>query len=114
VSLEINTRMNGGVVIVDLIGRVTLGAETGQLRATVADLIKKGQTKLVLNLAELSYADSAGLGELVGAHTAVRGAGGALKLVKVGGRALELLQLTRLATLFEFFDNEPDAVKAFE
>ena len=113
-SLQINTKMVGEVVVVQLVGRLTLGDETGRLRSVIADLVKKGYIKLLLNLEQLEYADSAGLGELVGVFTTVRNAGGAMKLVSVGGRALDLLQLTRLATLFEFFDSESAALVTFD
>lgn len=112
-SLRIDVREVNGVVIVDLSGKITLGEATGHLRECIRTLIGGGRRKIVLNLKNLSYMDSAGLGELIGAFTSVTNAGGILKLLNVGGRALDLLQMTRLMTLFEFFDDEELAVGSF-
>lgn len=113
-SLTINTRELTDVVAVDLAGKLTLGEATGQLRDTIRDLTKAGKTKILLNLKNLEYMDSAGLGELIGAYTTLKNAGGALKMVNVEGRALDLMQVTKLITLFEFFDDEATATKSFE
>jgi anti-sigma B factor antagonist len=112
-SLDISTREVTDVLVVDMAGRVTLGEATGKLRDTIRDLIAKDYKKILLNLEKLEYMDSAGLGELVGAYTTVKNAGGALKMLKVQGRALDLMQVTKLMTLFEFFDDEGDAVKSY-
>lgn len=112
-SVRIQARESGDVAIIQLAGKVTLGEATGKLRESIRNLVAKGYSKVVLNLTETEYLDSAGLGELVGAYTTVVGAGGGMKLVGVGGRALDLLQVTRLATLFEFFDQEAAAVASF-
>ncbi len=109
-SLTINTRERDGVTILDLSGKITLGEATGKLRDTVRALVGEGKKKLVFNLSGLDYMDSAGLGELVGAYTTVANSGGSLGLLKVKGRALDLLQMTRLATLFQLFDDEDTAV----
>lgn len=112
-SIRIQARESGDVAIIQLSGRVTLGEATGKLRESIRSLVDRGYSRFVLNLTETEYLDSAGLGEIVGAYTTVAGAGGGMKLVGVRGRALDLLQITRLATLFEFFDGEAAAVASF-
>jgi anti-sigma B factor antagonist len=112
-SLEIKSREVTDVVVVDLTGKLTLGEATGDLRDTIRELMTKEYKKILLNLENLQYMDSAGLGELVGAYTTVKNAGGTLKMLKVQGRALGLMEVTKLMTLFEFYDDEADAVKSF-
>jgi len=112
-SLTIKTRDKNGAVIVDLDGRLTLGEATGMLRETIRDLIANKKTNIVLNLKNLEYIDSAGLGELVSAYTSAKNAGGQVKMVNVWGRALDLLQVTKLMTLFELYGSEEEAVKSF-
>lgn len=113
-SLTIGTRDVKGVAVVDLSGRVTLGEATGKLRDTIRSLVDAGKKNVLLNLASLDYMDSAGLGELVGAYTTIKNAGGKLKILKAQGRALDLMQVTRLMTLFEFFETEAEAVASFD
>jgi len=113
VSATIKTRDAGDVTIVEVSGRVTLGEATGKLRETVRELINKRRKYILLNLSGVEYMDSAGLGELVGAYTTVTNNGGILKLVGVGGRTLDLLQVTKLLTIFECFDDEATAVRSF-
>ena len=112
-SLTINTRDVTGVMVVDLTGRLTLGEATGKLRSTIHDLVDSGKQKILLNLKKLDYMDSAGLGEMVGAYTTVTNKGGQLKMLNVQGKALDLMQVTRMMTLFEFFDDETEATKSF-
>lgn len=112
-SATIKTREAGDVSIVEVTGRVTLGEATGKLRETVRELINKGRKYIILNLAGVEYMDSAGLGELVGAYTTVTNNGGQLKLVGVGGRTLDLLQVTKLLTVFECYDDEATAARSF-
>ncbi len=112
-SLTIKTRDVTGVTVIELSGRLTLGEATGRLRTTVHDLVDGGKRKIILNLKALDYMDSAGLGELVGAYTTVTNSGGLLKMVNVQGKALDLLQVTRMMTLFEFFNDEAEAAKSF-
>ena len=112
-SVDINTREVGDVIVVDLAGRVTLGEETGQVREAIRVVVAGGNKKVLLNLKDLDYLDSAGLGELVGAYTSVTNAGGEMKLLSAAGRALDLLQVTKLATLFELFEDEATALKSF-
>ena len=111
-SLTANVRQSGGVTIIDLDGRVTLGDATGLLRETVHREADKNP-KIILNLAGVSYMDSAGLGEMVGAHASVTNRKGSIKLLNVQKRLRDLLQITRLATLFESFESEEDAVRSF-
>ncbi len=101
-------------MVADLKGTVTLGEDTGKVRDGVREIVTGGHKKVLLNFSELGYMDSAGLGEIVGAYTTVTNAGGVMKLVGVSGKALDLLQVTRLATLFEVHDNEENAVKSFQ
>ncbi|MCW5980185.1 MAG: STAS domain-containing protein [Bryobacteraceae bacterium] len=112
-SVTLKTRETDGVAILQASGRVTLGEATGQVREAVRNIVAQGHRKVVLNLQNVSYMDSAGLGEVISAYTTMRNQGGDMKLVGVTGRALDLLQVTRLTTLFEFFDNETAAVASF-
>lgn len=113
-SLEVNTRKAAHVTIVDLSGRITLGKDSGQLRETVRELLIKGHKKILLNLDEVNYIDSAGLAELVSSLTATASRGGVLKLLKVQKRVSELMRLTRLSSVFETFNNETEALRSFE
>ena len=113
-SLTIKTHEITDVIAVGLAGRITLGEPTGQLRDTVHKLVADGHKKVLFNLGKVEYMDSAGLGEIVGAYTTIKNSGGVLKMVNVQGRALDLLQITKLMTLFEFFDDEAAAAKSFE
>jgi anti-sigma B factor antagonist len=114
VDIKINTREVEGVTVVDVSGRITLGEETSTLRKTVRDLIDKGKKKIVLNLADVSYIDSSGVGELVASYTAVRKAGGELKLLNLTKKVHDLLQVTKLYTIFDVKDDEFMAVKSFD
>ena len=113
-SVTIKTKETDGVAIIELSGRLTLGEATGKVREAVRGVVTKGHKKVVLNLKEVSYIDSAGLGEVIGAYTSVKNQGGDMKLVGASGRALDLLQVTRLLTLFEFFDDEASAIRSFQ
>jgi anti-sigma B factor antagonist len=112
VSFSITPRRLDGVVILDLSGRITIGEGTAMLRGAVERLLKAGELKLLVNLEEVDYVDSAGLGELVRAFTTVRAGGGQMKLIRLTHRIRDLLQITKLITVFETFDNETDAVKS--
>jgi anti-sigma B factor antagonist len=112
-SLSINTRHSNGVAIVDLDGRITLGEGTGLLRDTVKDALAKGEKNILLNLGSVSYIDSAGLGELVGCSTTVKNAGGTLKLLQLQKKIKDLMQITKLHTIFEVMEDEATAVKSF-
>jgi anti-sigma B factor antagonist len=114
VDVKINTRQVEDVAVIDVSGRITLGEETSALRKAVRDLIDKGKKKIVLNLAEVSYIDSSGVGELVSGYTAVRNAGGELKLLNLTKKVHDLLQVTKLYTIFDIKDDEFMAVKSFD
>jgi anti-sigma B factor antagonist len=112
-SMKLTTREVSGVTILDLGDRITLGEETGRLRDAVREIIVKGSKKIIVNLGEVSYIDSSGLGELVSAFTAVKRAGGELKLLNVTKRVNDLLVITKLVTVFDVSDDEMTAVSSF-
>jgi len=103
----------GNVAIVDLSGRVTLGEGCALVRSTVQDLLKSGNVKLLLNLADVTYMDSAGLGELVGSYASVTNKGGKIKLLNAQGKVAEVLNVTKLYTVFETFTDEAAALRSF-
>jgi anti-sigma B factor antagonist len=113
VSMKATNRQVDGVAIVDMSGRITLGEGSVILRDTIRDLIGKGQKKILLNLGDVTYIDSSGIGELVSAFTAVRREGGELKLLKLTKKVHDLLQITKLYTVFDIKDDEATAIKAF-
>ena len=112
-SMKISVRQLDGITIVDCSGRITLGEGSVTLRDTVRELLAKGQKKILLNLADVNYIDSSGIGELVSAYTTVRNQGGDLKLLKLTKKVHDLLQITKLYTVFDVKDDEAAAVKAF-
>ena len=112
-ALEITQREREGVIILDLKGRITVGPEAGTLRDKITELTQQGTRNLVLNLAGVDYIDSTGLGALVICSTNIRKNGGAVKLVNLNRRNVELLVMTKLATVFEIFNDEQDAVNSF-
>jgi anti-sigma B factor antagonist len=114
VSMKANTRQVDGVMIVDLSGRITLGEGSVILRDTVRDLVGKGNKKILLNLGEVNYIDSSGIGELVSAFTTVRNQGGELKLLNLTKKVHDLLQITKLYTVFDVKDDETAAIKSFK
>ena len=113
-SMKFKTREVDGVTILDLSGRITLGEGSGTLRDAVRDLVSKGSKKIVLNLGNVDYIDSSGLGELVAAYTAVKNSGGDLKLINLTKKVSDLLVITKLATVFDVKDDEASAVASFE
>ena len=112
-SMKFKTREVDGVTILDLSGKITLGEGSGTLRDAVRDIVAKGSKKILLNLGEVTYIDSSGLGELVSAYTAVKNAGGDLKLVNLTKKVSDLLVITKLATVFDVKDDEANAVGSF-
>ncbi len=112
-SVTISTRQVGDVTVIDAAGRITLGEGSSTFRDTIKDLVTKGDKKVLLNLSEVSYIDSSGIGELVSGFTTVSNAGGKLKLVGLTKRVQDLLQITKLYTVFEVFDEEPPALASF-
>jgi anti-sigma B factor antagonist len=112
--MKANTRQVDGIAIVDLSGRITLGEGSVILRDTVRDLVGKGNKKILLNLGEVNYIDSSGIGELVSAFTSVRNQGGELKLLNLTKKVHDLLQITKLYTVFDVKDDETAAIKSFK
>ncbi len=111
--MQIHQRSVGDVTVVDLSGKMTLGEGDELLRDKVNSLIQQGQKKIILNLSEVPYIDSAGLGEIVRTYTTVSRQGGSLKLLNLTKRIQDLLAITKLLTVFETFENEQDAIKSF-
>ena len=114
VNLKTKTRQVDGVAVVDVSGRITLGEETKLLRETIQGLLGEGQKEILLNLGEVSFIDSAGIGELVSAFTSVRNRGGELKLLKLTRRVRDVLQITKLYTVFEIRDDEAASIESFQ
>jgi len=112
-SATIKNRQNGDVSIVDVGGKITLGDGSVAIREAVKALIANGSKKIVLNLGEVTYIDSSGIGELVSAFTTVSNGGGNLKLLNLTKRVQDLLQITKLYTVFEVFNDEAAAVASF-
>ena len=113
-NLKTKTRQVDGIAVVDVSGRITLGEETKLLRETVQRLLGGGEKEILLNLAEVSFIDSAGLGELVSAFTSVRNRGGDMKLLQLTRRVHDLLQITKLYTVFDISDDEAAAIQSFQ
>jgi anti-sigma B factor antagonist len=101
------------VTVIDATGRITLGEGASTFRDTVRDLASKGDKKILLNLSDVTYIDSSGIGELVSGFTTVTNHGGVLKLLGLSKRVKDLLQITKLYTVFEVFDDESTAVRSF-
>ena len=113
-SLQATCREVGDVTLIDFSGKITLGEASAMVRRTVRDLVDRGRRKIVLNLDDVDYIDSAGLGELVSAHTVVRSANGELKLMNLSRRVNDVLQITRLFTVFDVQANEDAALRSFD
>jgi anti-sigma B factor antagonist len=112
-QLKIGVRqLNDGIVVVDCAGRIVFGEETAELRDQVKALITQG-SRIILNLADVTYIDSGGLGTLVALYTTARNAGGAVKLARLTQRVGDLLQVTKLLTVFEVYNSEEEAVQSF-
>jgi anti-sigma B factor antagonist len=112
-SMQIDQRAVGDVVLLDVKGRITMGEGDELLKDKVNSLVNQGHKKIVLNLAEVPYIDSAGLGEIVRTYTTVSRQGGSLKLLSLTKRITDLLSITKLLTVFETFDSENEAVRSF-
>lgn len=112
-SIKTSMRQVDGVTIVDLSGRITLGEGSVVLRDTVRDLVNKGDKRILLNLGDVTYIDSSGIGELVSAFTTVRNQGGELKLLNLTKKVHDLLQITKLYTVFDVKDDETAAIQSF-
>jgi anti-sigma B factor antagonist len=112
VQLKLSTRTVDDILVVDCAGRIVFGEESAELRETVKKLIAQSG-RIVLNLAGVSYIDSGGLGTLVALYTTARSAGGSIKLANLTERVGDLLQVTKLLTVFEVFDSEKGALESF-
>ncbi|MCC6162874.1 MAG: STAS domain-containing protein [Acidobacteria bacterium] len=111
--MQIDERVVGGVTILDLSGKMTLGEGDELLREKIASLVNAGQKHLLLNLEGVPYIDSAGLGEMVRSYTTVSRQGGTLKLLNLTKRIEDLLSITKLLTVFETFDSEAEAIQSY-
>jgi len=112
-KMTASTRLVGGVTIVDLSGRIALGEGSAGLRDLIRNLVSEGNKKILLNLRDVDYIDSSGLGELVSAFTSMRSKGGELKLLNLTKRVHDLLQITKLYTVFDITDDEATSVQSF-
>ena len=113
-ALSIAAREVGKVTVLDVRGRIVLGDEIGDLRKAVHKLVDDGRKRIILNLADVDYIDSSGVGELVGCYTTVRNAGGELKLLNLSQKVQDVLYVTKLYTVFDIKDDEFTAVKSFD
>lgn len=112
-SLSINVRETGNIVILDMNGSITLGESVTALRDEIRELLDSGQINILLNFAGVGYIDSSGLGQLVGGYATVTNRGGQLKLVNLHKKVHELLQVTKLYTVFEIYTSETAALRSF-
>jgi anti-sigma B factor antagonist len=112
-NIMTSTRQVGSVTIVDISGRIVLGEESAALRNLVCDLLSKGHKNILFNLGDVNYIDSSGLGNMVSSFTSVRKQGGELKLLNLTNKVHDLMQITRLYTVFDIMDDEVVAVKSF-
>jgi anti-sigma B factor antagonist len=112
-SLKSSTRQVDGITVLDLSGRITLGEGSVVLRDTIREILGKGEKKILLNLGDVTYIDSSGIGELVSAFTAVRKEGGDLKLLNLTKKVHDLLQITKLYTVFDVKDDETAAISSY-
>ena len=113
-ALQGTCRQIGEIAIIDFSGKITLGEGSATLRKTIREMAEGGQKKIVLNLADVDYIDSSGIGELVSGFTTVRSAGGELKLLHLTKRVHDILQITRLFTVFDVQSDEANAVRSFK
>ena len=112
-SIKLITRQVGDVSVVDVAGRITLGEGSSAMRDALRDMVAKNQKKILLNLGEVSYIDSSGIGELVSGFTTVTNSGGQLKLLNLNKRVKDLLQITKLYTVFDVHEDEAGAIRSF-
>jgi anti-sigma B factor antagonist len=114
VALSISTRQLDGVTVLDLSGRITLGEGSVQLRDAIRDLISKGVKNILLNLGDVNYIDSSGLGELVSAFTTAKNQNADVKLLNLTKKVKDVLQVTKLYTVFDIYDDEASAIASFK
>ena len=111
--MTVTARIVDGITILDVQGTVTVGEQAERLRDKVRSVVHEGARRILVNMAGISYVDSAGLGELIAAYTTTKRQGGTLKLLNTTKRLTDLLVITKLTTVFETFDNEPEAIASF-
>ena len=112
-SVKLSTRQVGGITVIDASGRITLGEGASAFRDLIRDLAAKGDKKILLNLSDVTYIDSSGIGEMVSGYTTVTNHGGVLKLLGLNKRVKDLLQITKLYTVFEVHEDEASAIRSF-
>lgn len=112
-ALQLTNRKANGVTVVEASGRLTLGPATGELRDHVKQLLADGASGIVLNLSQVDYVDSSGLGTLVGLHSSATAKGARIKLASLSRLLRELMVVTKLLTVFDVYDNEADAIASF-
>jgi len=112
--MKIDVRTVGDVKVLDCSGKITLGEGTSSLRNSVKELVEGGSKKLLLNLADISYIDSSGIGELVGSYASAANRQSSLKLLKLTSKTHKLLAVAKLLTVFETFENEDEALASFK
>ena|SRR5262252_8816576 len=113
-QLNLKERQEGDVIILDLSGKITIGEGSVQLREAVRKLLDEGKKKILLNLGDVAYVDSSGIGELVSSYTTTNNQGGQLKLLNLTKKIQDLLMITKLLTVFETFDSEQAALASFK
>ena len=113
-SVNLRTRKTEGIVVVDLSGKLTIGEPVLLLRETLRTHVNEGERKFILNLGEVSYIDSSGLGELVSSYTTIRNKGGDVKLLKLTSKTRDLLQMTKLLTVFDVYEDEAQAIASLK
>jgi len=111
--MKLSTRKIGDVIVIDVDGKMLLGDGDVEVKKTVDDLLKRGNKKILLNLAKVPYLDSAGLGEIIRCFTALRRSGGSFKLLSPNKRVVDLLHITKLLDVFDCYDNESAAITSF-
>jgi anti-sigma B factor antagonist len=112
--MKATIRQVDSVIVIDVSGRITLGEGCAQLRELIRDQLSKGNKQILLNLADVTYIDSSGIGELVSAFTAVSNQGGQLKLLNLTKKVHDLLQITKLYTVFDIHDDEAKGIASFQ
>ena len=113
-ELNISERQAGDVTVLDLSGKITIGEGSVSLRSAIRRLIEEGKKKILLNLSNVGYVDSSGIGELVSSFTTVNREGGQLKIVNLTQKIQDLLAITKLLTVFDVYDDEPTALNSFK
>ena len=112
-NMTISTQQVGGITVVNISGRIVLGEENAALRELVRDLLSKGHKQILLNLGDVNYIDSTGVGTLVGALASVKKQNGELKLLNLTNKVRDIMQITKLYTVFEILNYEDEGIKSF-